>query len=191
MTSLLLYLYWHWSDSERNIVAPWGWHCFAETCRGHRKNKINKYRIQWILLIILYIFENARYKNRKSITYSYHRPFNNQISGLMRNFTWPLLYFDRCLGALWQETYYTLSEVLFSELLKTSPAAKLLSLIVTCSGYPCRLSCITPRVSALPLSYSTYGLTVLGQAVNHNRKEKHKKVQGKSGRSLKRSQLEI
>jgi hypothetical protein len=20
-------------------VAPWGWHCFAETCRGHRKKE--------------------------------------------------------------------------------------------------------------------------------------------------------
>jgi len=38
-----------------------------------------------------------------------------------------------------------LSEVLFSELLKSSPTANLLSLIVTCSGYPCRLSCLTPR----------------------------------------------
>jgi hypothetical protein len=34
--------YWCWSGSESNIVAPWGWHCFAETCRNHRKRKIKK-----------------------------------------------------------------------------------------------------------------------------------------------------
>ena len=27
------------SGSERNIIAPWGWHCFAETCRSHRNKK--------------------------------------------------------------------------------------------------------------------------------------------------------
>jgi hypothetical protein len=44
MTCLLPY--WRWNGSERNIVAPWGWHCFAETCRSRRKRKIKKYRIQ-------------------------------------------------------------------------------------------------------------------------------------------------
>jgi hypothetical protein len=40
--------YWRWSGSERNIVAPWGWHYFAEICRSHRKRKIKKYIIQCI-----------------------------------------------------------------------------------------------------------------------------------------------
>jgi hypothetical protein len=40
--------YWRWSGSERNTVAPWWWHCFAETCRSHRKRKIKKYIIQVI-----------------------------------------------------------------------------------------------------------------------------------------------
>jgi hypothetical protein len=31
--------YWHWSGSERNTVAPWGWHCFAETCSSHHKKE--------------------------------------------------------------------------------------------------------------------------------------------------------
>jgi hypothetical protein len=31
--------YWCWSGSERNTVAPWGLHCFAKTCRSHRKKK--------------------------------------------------------------------------------------------------------------------------------------------------------
>jgi hypothetical protein len=29
--------YW-WSNSERNVAAPWGWGCFAETCRSHGVN---------------------------------------------------------------------------------------------------------------------------------------------------------
>jgi hypothetical protein len=38
VTSLLPY--WRWSGSYRKTVAPWGWHCFAETCRSHcEKNK--------------------------------------------------------------------------------------------------------------------------------------------------------
>jgi hypothetical protein len=52
MTCLLPY--WRSSGSERNIVAPWGWHCFAETRRSHRK-KIKMCIIQCILLVILYI----------------------------------------------------------------------------------------------------------------------------------------
>jgi hypothetical protein len=48
--------YWPWSGSERNIVTAWGWHCFAETCRSHRKRKIKKYIIQCILLVNLYMF---------------------------------------------------------------------------------------------------------------------------------------
>jgi hypothetical protein len=40
--------YWHWSGSERKTVTPWGWLCFAETCRSHRKRKIKKYIIQCI-----------------------------------------------------------------------------------------------------------------------------------------------
>jgi hypothetical protein len=40
--------YWRWSDSERNTVAPWGWHCLAETCRSLRKRKMKKYIIQCI-----------------------------------------------------------------------------------------------------------------------------------------------
>jgi hypothetical protein len=55
--------YWRWSGSERKIVAPWGWHCFAETCRSHRIKK-NKYIIQWIYLVNLYVVENARYKKQ-------------------------------------------------------------------------------------------------------------------------------
>jgi hypothetical protein len=31
--------YWRWNSSERNLVAPWWWHCLAETCRSHRINK--------------------------------------------------------------------------------------------------------------------------------------------------------
>jgi hypothetical protein len=27
------------NNSERNLAAPWRWHCFAETCRSHRVNK--------------------------------------------------------------------------------------------------------------------------------------------------------
>jgi hypothetical protein len=49
----------------RNIVVPWGWHCFSETCRSHRKRKIKKYIIQCIELVNLYVFDNARYKNKK------------------------------------------------------------------------------------------------------------------------------
>jgi hypothetical protein len=57
--------YWSWSGSERNIDTSRGRHCFAETCRRRlKKRKIKKYRIQWILLVILYIFENARSKNQ-------------------------------------------------------------------------------------------------------------------------------
>jgi hypothetical protein len=26
-------------NSERNLAAPWEWHCFAERCRNHRINK--------------------------------------------------------------------------------------------------------------------------------------------------------
>jgi hypothetical protein len=37
MTCLLPY--WRWSGSERNMVAPWGWQCFAETRRSHREKK--------------------------------------------------------------------------------------------------------------------------------------------------------
>jgi hypothetical protein len=33
MTCLLPY--WRWSGSVRKTVAPWGWHCFAETRRSH------------------------------------------------------------------------------------------------------------------------------------------------------------
>jgi hypothetical protein len=47
--------YWRWSGSERNIVAPWRWHCFVETCRSHRKRKIKKYIIQCIQLVNLYV----------------------------------------------------------------------------------------------------------------------------------------
>jgi hypothetical protein len=46
--------YWRWSGSERNIVAPWGWHWFAETCRSHRKRKIKKCKIQCSWLVYLY-----------------------------------------------------------------------------------------------------------------------------------------
>jgi hypothetical protein len=31
--------YWCWSGSERKIVAPYGWHCFAKTCRSHHERK--------------------------------------------------------------------------------------------------------------------------------------------------------
>jgi hypothetical protein len=31
--------YWRWSSSERNIVAPWGWHCFTEHLGAIIKNK--------------------------------------------------------------------------------------------------------------------------------------------------------
>jgi hypothetical protein len=56
--------YRRWSGSDSNIVAPWWWYIFAETCGSHRKNNIKKYRIQSILLFNLYVFENARYKNQ-------------------------------------------------------------------------------------------------------------------------------
>jgi hypothetical protein len=45
---------WRWRGSERNTVVPWGWNCFAETCRSHRKRKIKKYKIWCILLVNLY-----------------------------------------------------------------------------------------------------------------------------------------
>jgi hypothetical protein len=58
-----------------------------------------------------------------------------------------------------------------------------LALILTCRGDTSRLSCLTLRFGALPLSYSTYCLTVLGQAVNRIRKEHHKKTKGLKGES--------
>ena len=63
MTCLLPY--WRWSGSERNIIAPWGRHCFAETCRSHRNKKIKEYIIQCILLVNLYVIDHALYKNIK------------------------------------------------------------------------------------------------------------------------------
>jgi hypothetical protein len=56
--------YWRWSNSERNLVAPWGWHCFEETCRIRRANKetynlvhslVNLYIIYIILLAYIVI----------------------------------------------------------------------------------------------------------------------------------------
>jgi hypothetical protein len=52
-----------------NIVAPWGWHCFAETCRSNCKRKIKKYIIQCVWLVNLYVVDNARYKNKNSLLY--------------------------------------------------------------------------------------------------------------------------
>jgi uncharacterized membrane protein len=48
------------------------------------KKKINKCRIQCILLVILYIFENARYKNKKNRKYvdipHASKPYGQQIN---------------------------------------------------------------------------------------------------------------
>jgi hypothetical protein len=69
--------YWRWCGSERNIVAPWGWHCFAETCRSHRKRKITKYIIQCIY------FVNLVY--HCSCCFKFHLLLQ-QYSGLIRRF---------------------------------------------------------------------------------------------------------
>jgi hypothetical protein len=97
--------YWRWSGSERNTVAPWGWHCFAETCRSHRKRKI-KYIIQCIWLVNLYVVDSARYKNQNFCPSSQALDmfFLLRLSCLLRGWVrklgtdlWMTLYFGESL----------------------------------------------------------------------------------------------
>jgi hypothetical protein len=49
--------YWHWSNSESNLAAPWGWHCFAETRNSHPVNKEAYNSVHFF--VNLYIFYDA------------------------------------------------------------------------------------------------------------------------------------